>query len=659
MAIAEMKKFNLVAMSYDKDALLDALQRTGAVEVKEHGAAEHTVVPAPDAEEIRALFARAEEGLGKLLSASREYERKNKIRPTEPKDGFEVSYDEFMAAGSAAGETEALLARIDRLAAEKSELEGERTAVEREIAAATAYSRLGVPFSAFSGTAHTSARLGKIPLSRREKLTETLSGIPLVDFGTETEGEDCLLWAFFHKSAAGEAEGALAAANFEACPFKGAVTGREYYASLLAKKRDVERDIQANEYAMYELNDRIRPLKVYCDYLGFQLEKAELAEKLRVTERTFLLEAYVPAGAEEAVRKAVLSVTEAAYFGFSDPAPDETPPTLLKNNSVVANFEPITNMYSVPNVREFDPNAVMAFFYSLFMGFIIGDMGYGLVMLLGGGAVYFRIKDRASGLKRLAGVFAIGGIFSVGWGILFNSLFGISLPFLRTVMPNPQEDMWTFVGISVPAVLFISLLIGVFQLLVGYFCRAVQEWRRGHFWDGVWDGLVWAAFSLGAGLAFVGLLEEAGIPALAQAGGILAGVSLLLAMLTAGRKEKAAGKFTKGFGAVYGIINYASDILSYARLYGLMLSGAVIAQIVSQYAVGFITGGNPALAVLGVVLMLAGHGFNLVMNLLGAYIHDARLQYVEFYGKFFEGEGELFAPLGSRHRHIRLSPAAF
>ena len=132
---------------------------------------------------------------------------------------------------------------------------------------------------------------------------------------------------------------------------------------------------------------------------------------------------------------------------------------------------------------------------------------------------------------------------------------------------------------------------------------------------------------------------------------------MLIAIVTAGRKEKFFGKFTKGFGTVYGIINYASDILSYARLYGLMLSGAVIASIISGYGVDFITGGNIALAVLGVVILIVGHGFNLVMNLLGAYIHDARLQYVEFYGRFFEGEGELFAPLGSKRKYIYLTEA--
>ena len=148
-------------------------------------------------------------------------------------------------------------------------------------------------------------------------------------------------------------------------------------------------------------------------------------------------------------------------------------------------------------------------------------------------------------------------------------------------------------------------------------------------------------------------LIKAGIGAV---GGVLAGGSLLVAMLTAGRKEKLIGKFTKGFGAAYGLINFASDILSYSRLYGLMLSGAVIAGIISTYSAAFIVSGNVLLIALGCLLMLAGHAFNIVMNLLGAYIHDARLQYVEFYGRFFEGDGELFSPLGSKHKYIYLVP---
>ena len=411
----------------------------------------------------------------------------------------------------------------------------------------------------------------------------------------------------------------------------------------------------------YKLSEFLRPLKIYCDYVGFELEKAELSDKMRATQTTVLIEAFVPKEAQDAVRAAIDGVTKAAYYGFSEVEEDEMPPTLYKNNAVVRNFESITNMYSPVNAREFDPSTVMAFFYSVFLGFIMADVGYGLMMLLGGGAVYLKNRASDGGLKRLSGVFAAGGIFAIVWGLLFNSFFGISLDTMPTVMPDAQKAMWSFMGISIPSVLVISLEIGVVHLMTGYILKAVQCWRRGLVLDGILDGVIWALFSLGVGLALAGLVDEAGAPVLTYAGGIIAGICLLTAVLTAGRKEKLLGKFTKGFGAAYGVINYASDILSYARLYGLMLSGAVIAQIISQYAVtgtentvGFIVSGEPLLVVLGVVLMIVGHVFNLAMSLLGAYIHDARLQYVEFYGRFFEGEGELFRPLGSTHKHIEI-----
>jgi V/A-type H+-transporting ATPase subunit I len=355
---------------------------------------------------------------------------------------------------------------------------------------------------------------------------------------------------------------------------------------------------------------------------------------------------------EEQVGAAISEVSGAVYYEFSQPSKDEMPPTLMRNKPLVNSFETITNMYSPPNARELDPTIIMSIFYSLFLGFIMADIGYGLLMLLGGGAIWLKTRNRPTGITGIAGVFAVGGIFAIIWGFLFNSLFGIQISGMNTIMPDAQKDMWSLAGIHVPAVLVISMVIGTVQLCAGYICRAIQCWRRGQIIDGLCDGVTWAVFSVGAALAIVGFVEEANLSILATVGGILAAVGLVAAILTAGRKEKFFGKFTKGFGAAYGVINYASDILSYARLYGLMLSGAVIAQIVSQYGVQFILSGNVAFAILGVLLMLVGHAFNLAMSLLGAYIHDARLQYVEFYGRFYEGEGQLFAPLGSKHKYV-------
>lgn len=143
-------------------------------------------------------------------------------------------------------------------------------------------------------------------------------------------------------------------------------------------------------------------MKTYSDYLAYLLEKENVTDDIRATERVFLLEAYVPEESVSEVKTALENTTGACYYEFTEPDEEDNPPTLLKNNKAVRNFEDITNMYSVPNSREFDPNTVMGFFYSLFMGFIIGDMGYGLIMMLGGGLIWW--KNRAAG-KRIQAAF--------------------------------------------------------------------------------------------------------------------------------------------------------------------------------------------------------------------------------------------------------------
>ena len=652
--IVKMKKLNLVGMAYEKDAVLNALQRTGAVEVKLHREEEHSVPLPPADGELSSYHASLEDALERLTQAADAYAKEHKGAARPAKDGFEVSYEEFMAAANDRARMDGLIARVNALTDQKAETRAALAKAERTFAAAAIYRTVEEPLSAYAGTAHTRVRLGTLPLPAWENIKGML---PVLSEGKVLAQEDdqVLLLLVLHKSCAEEGEALLSGTGFTPCPFEGEETGSALYARLKGECEALAKELDALEEEMAGLGSETRTLKIYCDYIGYEAEKAALNEKMRATERTFLLEAFVPEDAEETVRRE-LSEAGTVYLEFSEPAEDEELPTLCKNNAVVSDFESLTNTYSVPNAREMDPNTVMSVFYSVFMGFIMADIGYGLLMMLGGGWLKYKNRGRKGGLGALAGVFAIGGIFAVIWGFLFNSLFGITLP-IPTVLPNAQSDMWTFAGIGIPAVLVIAMLLGIVQLLAGYICKAVQCWRRGEVLDGILDGVVWAVFSLGAGLAIAGLVEEWNIPILVTVGGITAGVTLVIAMIAAGRREKFFGKLSKGFGTLYGIINYMSDILSYARLYGLMLSGAVIAQIVSQYAVGFITGGG-VLAVLGVLLMLVGHVFNLAIGLLGAYIHDARLQYVEFYGRFYEGEGELFVPLGSKHEHVFVKPYA-
>ena len=653
-----MSKLNIVAISYERDKILNALQRTRAAEVKTHTVLENTQVPESSLSELEERIRVLEGALDYLVAGVSDYVKDNRIKDEKRESEYSISYSEFLEAGEKREEFEEIIARINSLEESKKELETALLKSRRLCKTAGIYRVVKQPFSILETGTRVSYRLGTMPSQAYEELEKTLQEPLFCITKLNADDSEVLVFAAFHKSLDGDK--ILQGASFNACPFKEG-SGESVYSGAVAETDAALKGIKDNSEKLFEMREFIKPLRIYCDYLKFELEKASLSEKMRATQETFLLEAYVPKESEKDVGEAIDGVTNAAYYEFSEPAEDEIPPTLYRNNAVVSNFETITDLYSPPSSKEFDPNTIMAFFYSLFLGFIMGDVGYGLIMLLGGGAIWFKLRSKGGGLARLSGVFAVGGIFAIVWGVLFDSVFGMSLhmPFK---LPDAQTDMWSFMGIQVPAVLVISLELGVVQLFAGYICKAVQCFRRGGIGDGICEGVIWALFSFGMGLAIAGLVDELDFIELAYAGGIMAAASLVAAMLTAGRKEKFIGKFTKGFGAAYGVINYASDILSYARLYGLMLSGAVIAKIISGYAVtgtngsvGFLFSGNVGLIILGVVILIVGHVFNFAIGLLGAYIHDARLQYVEFYGKFFEGDGELFAPLGSRHNYVRLN----
>lgn len=653
-----MSKFNLIALIYDRDKILNALQRTQATEIKLHSQTENTCPLEEDTETLRDRLNTGEAALEVLLSRIENHYKEQKIK-SENLSEVEISYNEFIHAGESLEENERLIEKLNALLDEERALKAELASTERLLSSAEIYSHFTGSLHP-GNTAHTGVRLGTVPAQQRDTFLKLSESIPLLTYkfmASDADSELIMLAA--HRAASEEVNDLLQSVNFVSCPFNESCTGEELFNSFKEKKSEILKKLKDVNTEILSLDTRIKDLKIYCDFVGFELEKAELAEKMLRTEATFLLEAFVPAEAQESVKTAVDEATDTVWYEFSEPTEEDNPPTLLKNNKVVRNFEAVTDMYSPVNYREFDPNTVMAFFYSLFLGFIMGDVIYGLIMFVMGGFIYIKQK-KETGLKKLAGVFAVGGIFAVFWGFLFNSFLGINaLPY--TVMPDAQTANYTVMGISIPSVLIISMLIGMVHMCAGYVCRAVQSFRREDIWGGIFDGISWACFMVGVMLAVVGLVEEFNISSLAIAGGIIAGASLLLAMLTAGRKEKIIGKFTKGFGAAYGVINVMSDILSYARLYGLMLSGAVIAQIISGFVVTgyngsepFLFSGNPLLIILGIFLMIVGHVFNLAIGLLGAYIHDSRLQYIEFYGKFYEGDGTVFTPLGANLKHTVL-----
>ncbi len=654
MAICKMLEMKLVGTECDEAALMNALHKTGAVELKPVGDVFSCEKRKPDERELTDKISRVESAVNVISR----YASKNGQKSEG--DGFGVSYDDFMNISEREGE---LLSFVDKAAElhEKANLtEAHITALKGEIKSYEAYVGIGRKFSDFKNTAKTCCRLGLCDANGLRKLKEEAEKNQLIAV-FEEGGSDRqkVVSVINHVSVEKEVPSVLAACGFTVCTFKDEMTAEEKIEKIEGEIFRASNDAEELSERIAELATVVKDLKILSDYYLFAKEKAEASGDFARTASTFVLSAYVPEDKKDDVLEAVKGVTRTAYAEFREIGEDEFAPTLMKNRKVPRQFEVVTNLYSVPKYLSFDPNAVLGFFFSIFMGFINADVGYGVIMFVGG-LLFANSQKREGSIARLARVMAYSGVFTVIFGLLVDSLFGV--PFMRAfgwienpIMPDPIKVNSTMAGISVPTMLLISLGMGVIHIMVGLFITALVHFQHGRVLDGICDGLVWDIFLLGLIVLVMGMIGTIPEPS-GTVGAAMIIAAVAVGALTAGRHEKGFGKFSKGFGAVYGLINYLSDILSYARLYGLMLSGAQIASIISNsLALPMLEspGGVGGWIACGLI-MLIGHAFNMAMGLLGAFVHDARLQYVEFFSRFYRGDGELFTPMCSKFAHIYL-----
>ncbi len=654
MAIAKMLLFKLVGTAEEQDKLLDALHRTGAVELKQTSDLFEGKRLVSDKTELYDKQASLEKAIDLILKSIAETKGEK-----GESDGFGVSYSEFMKINERESE---ICAFADKVSDLSSKIYADEAAVivyETQIKEFLPYALLKTSFSEFTGTKKTQCVLGIIENKRIEEFMRQAQENGLIYICEECESDNGkVVSVTWHESVSAQAEKLLSSNAFIRCPFSSSRLAKDEIADLEQKIRQKKTEIAEFKQKIAGFSGTLRDLKTLSDYYSFVIQKKSGEDGFLRTASAYVLEAYVPAERQEQVLNAVKSVTDNYYAEFTPIAENEYAPTLMKNKGVTKQFEFVTNLYSPPKYLSFDPNFAVMIFFSLFMGFINGDMGYGLLMIAGG-VLFAKTQKRDTSMRRLALVLAFSGIFTVIFGVLFDSLFGI--PVMRNAgliskpfLPDPVSDNSVVAGISIPSLLLISLGMGVVHIMAGLFITALIHFGHGRILDGIFDGLVWDVFLGGIIVLVVGLTGLA--PAVTKPAVIVIAVSVAIGAIFAGRHEKGFGKITKAFGSLYGLINYMSDILSYARLYGLMLSGAQIASIVSnQLAL-------PMLAVPGGVggfiacalIMLLGHVFNMAMGLLGAFVHDARLQYVEFFSRFYEGEGQLFTPFATKFEHVYL-----
>lgn len=412
------------------------------------------------------------------------------------------------------------------------------------------------------------------------------------------------------------------------------------YEALGRKTAETEETIAALEARLKELSARAEELEVLND----QARAAGDRESAPVNEtaETVYLRGWVRSDRTDRVEAAVRRVTDCYALQFTDPLPEEKPPTVVKNNRFVRPFETITDMFSRPDPHGIDPNPVLAPWYWIIFGLMMGDVGYGALMavLL---FAFKKLKKPRGGGGKLVDVMLYSSITTILAGILYGSYFGETW---RPILPQQQEPI---------KVLIFTLVVGVLHIFSGMILKMVMDIRRGRFWDAIFDQLSWMVLITGLGMLF--------LPALKTVGMVMAAVGAVTILLTAGRSSKNIfGKVAGGLTGLYNITSYLSDILSYSRIFALSLATGVVGYVMNLLA-GMVREAFPgALVVIGfllsVVVYIIGHGFNLAMGLLSAYVHDSRLQYIEFFNKFYEGDGDPFQPLALSPRHVELTGEA-
>lgn len=399
-------------------------------------------------------------------------------------------------------------------------------------------------------------------------------------------------------------------------------------------------------------NERSR-LEFAADYLQMRKDKYEALNSLAFTQNTFVLSGYIPEKYANAVAKEINSKYHVAIRCYA-PEEDEDVPVILENSKFSAPVEGITEMYSLPGKKDVDPTPIMSFFYYLFFGMMLSDAGYGIVMVVGTVIALKKLKLENKMRKTLT-MFRNCGISTIFFGALFGSWFGDIVQVVGREFFGKEINsiaLW-FQPLDDPIKLLLySFALGIAHLFLGVGVSFKMRWDEGKKLDAFLDTVPVYLTVLGVCPLAAGILTE--VPEIFKTIGIytaIAGVVILV--LTAGRNSKSV--FGKFFGGLYALYNtatgYLSDILSYSRLLALGLATGSIAGVINL--IGTMPQNTVVKAIMLIVVFLIGHTANLAINLLGAYVHTDRLQFVELFSKFYEGGGRAFNPLKVNSHYVK------
>ena len=644
MSIVKMKHIRLFGMAADRETLLRQLQHLGCVEISEPTDkladpdwAALTRVDAAGLARVKADAALLNAALNTLKGIGKE---KGGLLQARPEVTEGQLFDEGLRA-SAMEAAQAVNAQEKRISA----IQNEQGKLRAQKAALTPWLELDIPLET-TGTREVSATFGAVMSTValdtvKQALEEATELVEVIPAGKDREFQYVLILC--HRSAEETAFETLKKFGFSRSSLRGWTgTARENTDRLEGELRRLEGELAEAKGAIAALVPHREDIKLCIDRMTQEIQREEYKGRLLQSQATIFFEGWVPAENLPALEK-VLGQYPAAWEA-NDPAPEEYPqvPIKLKNNKLTRPLNMVTNMYVLPAYDGVDPNPLMAPFFIFFFGLMMADMGYGILMVAAALVVIYKMKPK-DGMADFAGLLLLCGISTFLMGALTGGFFGDFIPQLAKII-NPASTL-ALPALFTPlndtlAILIGSLVLGLIQIITGMIISVVRKVQAGDVADAIWSEVTWWIILGGAALAILGIGSVGGYP-------VVLIVGLVMLVIGSTRNAKGFGKLTALIGAVYnGATGFFSDILSYARLMALMLAGSVIAQVFNT--LGSVTGN-----VVGfVIISFIGNMLNFALNLLGCYVHDLRLQCLEFFGRFYKEGGKPFRPLFIHTKYV-------
>ncbi|OJG28070.1 V-type ATP synthase subunit I [Enterococcus caccae] len=429
---------------------------------------------------------------------------------------------------------------------------------------------------------------------------------------------------------------------YDMLPKEAYQQNKEELAMLVKEERDIKRKLSS-------YRDHIEELYLAEEMTYAYIHREEAKKHLLNTSYFFIMQGWIPV--EEKPDLQDLLPNDEVYITFDQPSDTEIQtdiPVKLKNNSVVAPFEMLTEMYSLPKYDEIDPTPIMTPFYMVFFGMMVADIGYGLLMFLGA-LLVLKLMILPRGMKRFADFFLILSFPTIIWGFIYGSFFGGALPKVLFGIQLPFPILSTTEDVN--TILILSVIFGFIQLLTGLMVNGIELTKRKRYLDSISESFAWQGLLVGILIVVIGMLVFNN-DGLVTAGIIVSVISALSIVIVPIIQTKSKVKgLAKGLYGLYGLTSYIGDLVSYTRLMALGISGGSIAA-----AFNMLVAFMPPVArfTVGIVLIIALHALNLFLSLLSAYVHGARLQYVEFFGKFYTGGGRAFKPLKTEEKYMNI-----